>query len=200
LRCAIAGLLAALIPLVAHAEIDQPASGATERSTTAGSSIQSKGVALSTAAKRNKRICAVAFLLGPASSTNTTLAIGNLLTAQIAFATIDPFRALGGKGLVIDGVDGTVGPKDGATTVLYDADGGGRGPLVLSFTSFNQDDLAIIAMDPDTYGDPNYLATVKQLNRTRIEIAYANGVRCAGELMFDAGENASIANLVQTSP
>jgi hypothetical protein len=24
-------------------------------------------------------------------------------------------------------------------------------------------------------------------------------VRCAGDLMFDAGENASIANLVQTS-
>lgn len=199
MRYVLAGLVAALLPLAAHADSNPPSGSEGARSTATASGIQTKGAALGTAARRNKRVCAIAFLLGPASSTDTTMAIGNLLTAQIGNATIDPFRALGGKGLVIDSAV-ALGPDGGATTVLYDADGGGRGPLVLGFTSFNQDDLAIIGMDPDTYGDDGFTATVRQLNRTRIEVAYLNGVRCAGELAFDAGENSSIAELVQTSP
>jgi hypothetical protein len=54
--------------------------------------------------------------------------------------------------------------------------------------------------DPDTYDDPNFGATVQDLDKTVIEAAYAEGLRCRGTLKFEDAMNASIANLVQVFP
>jgi hypothetical protein len=76
----------------------------------------------------------------------------------------------------------------------------GKGPAVLGFTSFDQFESASWNMDPDTYDDPAFGATVQDMDGTRIELVYAGALRCSGRLQFDATLNSSIAFITQTSP
>ena len=62
----------------------------------------------------------------------------------------------------------------------------------LSSVSFN--------VDPDTYTDLNFGATVLDMNNTEIEAVYSDGTRCRGVLHFSKKKNASIANLTQVFP
>jgi hypothetical protein len=71
---------------------------------------------------------------------------------------------------------------------------------VLSFTGFDSLESVAFNTDPDTYDNPAFGATVADMDRTRLEAVFSNGLRCAGTLAFNAGFNASIAALTQTSP
>ena len=59
-------------------------------------------------------------------------------------------------------------------------------------------------MDPDTYDNSDFGATVLDMDQTVIELVYSSDVpasrRCQGTLTFNAALNASIANIVQVFP
>jgi hypothetical protein len=80
----------------------------------------------------------------------------------------------------------------------------GKGPVVLSFTNFIQFSSAAFNTDPDTYDNPDFGATVQDLDQTVIELVYSSDVPgsrcCQGTLAFDAALNASVANVVQVFP
>lgn len=74
---------------------------------------------------------------------------------------------------------------------------------MLGYTGFGQFESAAFNTDPDTYDNPNFGATVLDMDQTVIELVYSSNVpgslRCQGTLKFDAALNASIANIVQVS-
>ena len=86
----------------------------------------------------------------------------------------------------------------------YPPDEVGKGPVVLGFTQFTQFKSAAFSTDPDTYDDPDFGATVLNMDQTSIELVYSSDVpgsrRCQGTLAFNAALNASIANVVQVFP
>jgi hypothetical protein len=145
-------------------------------------------------------LCAIARIPGPRVSADIRLSIRNMGSADIVFANVNSFLALGGRSLIVDEVFAATPPPGGTLTVEYPAGGGGVGPAVLSFTGFGPQEDAAFNLDPDTYDNPSFGATVFQMNRTIIEVAYDDGRRCRGALAFNAGANASVALLTQTSP
>jgi hypothetical protein len=145
-------------------------------------------------------LCAIGIIPGPAANTSIRLFIVNVVAEDLAFANVDSFLALGASALVQGDVFDTLAPAGGTVTVEYPATGGGVGPAVLSFTGLGPLTAASFNLDPDTYDNPNFTASVLDMNRTILEVAYDGGRRCRGALAFDAGVNASIAILTQTSP
>jgi hypothetical protein len=89
-------------------------------------------------------------------------------------------------------------------TVHYPSGVPGKGPVVLGFTDFTQFESAAFNTDPDTYDDPDFGATVLDMDQTVIELVYSSdlqgSLRCRGTLKFDAALNTSIANIVQVFP
>jgi hypothetical protein len=145
-------------------------------------------------------LCGFATIPGPAGSFDIRLSILNVGSADIGFANVNSFLSLGGNSLIQESVFATTAPAGGTLTVEYPAAGGGVGPAVLSFTGFGPLLGVAFNLDPDTYDNPAFGATVGQMNRTIIEVAYDDGRRCRGALAFNASVNASIAYLTQTSP
>jgi hypothetical protein len=145
-------------------------------------------------------LCAIGTIPGPAGSFDIRLSILNVGSADIGFANVDSFLALGGNSLIQESLFGLAGPAGGTQTVEYPALGGGVGPAVLSFTGFAPLLGVAFNLDPDTYDNPAFGATVAQMNRTIIEVAYDDGRRCRGALAFNLGVNASVGFLTQTSP
>jgi hypothetical protein len=145
-------------------------------------------------------LCAIAVIPGPGASPDIRLFIVNLVTDDIGFANVDPFLALGAQSLIVDSVFDPTPPAGGTLTVVYPATGGGLGPAVLRFTDFGQLEVAGLSLDPDTYDNPSFGASVLQMTRTVMELAYDGGRRCRGALAFDATANAQIGFLTQTSP
>ena len=145
-------------------------------------------------------LCAIAMIPGPAAAANIRLTIRNMGSGDIVFANVNSFLALGANSLIHDAVFATTPPPGGTLTVEYPATGGGVGPAVLSFFGFGPLEDAAFNLDPDTYDNPSFGATVFQMNRTIIEVAYDDGRRCRGALTFSFGANASLARLTQTSP
>ena len=98
----------------------------------------------------------------------------------------------------------TVAPPSGILNVLYPPDEEGKGPVVLGFTDFTQFESAAFNTDPDTYDDPDFGATVLDMDETVIELVYSSNLpsslRCRGTLKFDPKLNTSIANIVQVFP
>jgi hypothetical protein len=80
----------------------------------------------------------------------------------------------------------------------------GKGPVVLCFTDFTQFESAAFSTDPDTYDDPDFGATVLDMDETVIELVFSSNLpdslRCRGTLRFDPALNASIANIVEVLP
>src|SRR5262249_26034976 len=145
-------------------------------------------------------LCAIAAIPGPAASPDIRLSIFNLVSDDIGFANVDSFLALGAQSLIVESVFDPTPPAGGTLTVEYPATGGGVGPAVLSFSGFGSLQGASFSLDPDTYDNPNFGASVLQMNRTVIELAYDGGRRCRGALAFNVAVNASIGFLTQTSP
>src|SRR5262245_2076679 len=146
-------------------------------------------------------LCAIAVIPGPAASTNIRFGVfnttgGNTLDDLI----VDSFFALGGKSLLHESVFATAPPPGGTLAVEYPGAVSGKGPVVLSFTGFDSLESVAFNTDPDTYEDASFGATVADMDGTRLEGVFSNGLRCAGTLAFNAGFNASIAALTQTSP
>jgi hypothetical protein len=146
-------------------------------------------------------LCAIAVIPGPATSVNIRFGVfnttgGNTLDDLI----VDSFFSLGGSSLLHESVFATAPPPGGTLAVEYPNGVSGKGPAVLSFTGFDSLESVAFNTDPDTYDNPSFGATVADLDRTRLEAVFSNGLRCAGTLAFNAGFNASIATLTQTSP
>jgi hypothetical protein len=145
-------------------------------------------------------LCAIVVLPGPAASFTARVGVFNVAAARLDTLSMDSFRALGGQSLLHQSVFNTVAPAAGTLTVLYPPAEEGKGPVVLSFTNFNEFDSVAFSMDPDTYDNPDFGVTVLDMDQTSIELVYAGGLRCQGTLLFDAGLNASTANIVQVFP
>jgi hypothetical protein len=149
-------------------------------------------------------LCAVIVLPGPADSFDIRLGIFNVAADTLDVLIMDSFRALRGQSLLHQSVFDTVGPFGGNVNVEYPLDESGKGPVVLSFTDFTQFESAAFNTDPDTYDDPDFGATVRDMNGTSIELVYSSDLpssrRCRGTLRFDPGLNTSIANIVQVFP
>jgi hypothetical protein len=145
-------------------------------------------------------LCAIGVIPGPRNSFDIRLSIMNVGSADIGFVNVDSFLGLGANSLVQDSVFDTLPPAGGSLSVEYPATGGGVGPAVLSFTGFGPLLGAAFNLDPDTYDDPDFSATVLDMNRTLIEVAYDDGRRCRGFFGFQVLANASVAFITQTSP
>jgi hypothetical protein len=88
----------------------------------------------------------------------------------------------------------------GTITDHYPDGPSGKGPVVLGYTGFDMFESVSFNTDPDTYDNPNFSATVQDLDNTVLELVYSGPLRCAGTLRFNPALNASIAFITQTSP
>jgi hypothetical protein len=146
-------------------------------------------------------LCAIAVIPGPAGSFNIRFGVfnttgGNTLDDLI----VDSFFSLGGSSLLHESVFATAPSPGGTLAVEYPGAVSGKGPAVLSLTGMDSLESIAFNTDPDTYDNPAFGATVADMDRTRLEAVFSDGLRCAGSLAFNAGFNASIAFLTQTSP
>jgi hypothetical protein len=154
-------------------------------------------------AATDPNLCAVVVVPGPATSFNIRFGVFNVIDDRLDVLIMDSFRALGGQSLLHSSVFDTMAPASGTLNVDYPPDAVGKGPVVLSFTNFDLFDSAAFNTDPDTYDNPNFGATVLDLDQTSIELVYSRDKpgsrRCQGTLMFSSF-NASIAFIVQVFP
>jgi hypothetical protein len=157
---------------------------------------------------RTGDLCAIAVIPGPATSSNirfgvfntTSLGGAGVVGNTLDDLIVDSFFALGGSSLLHESVFLTAASPGGTLAVEYPNGVSGKGPAVLSFTGFDSLESVAFNTDPDTYDDPDFGATVSDMDGTRLEAVFSAGLRCAGTLTFNAGFNASIAALTQTSP
>jgi hypothetical protein len=145
-------------------------------------------------------LCAIAVLPGPADSANIRFGIFNVASSSVDFTIMDSFHALGEQSLLHESVFATAASVGGTLTVLYPSGAPGKGPVVLGYTSFDTLESVSFNTDPDTYDNPNFGATVQDLDNTVLELVYSGPLRCAGTLRFNPALNASIALITQTSP
>ena len=152
----------------------------------------------------DRNLCAIVVVPGPADSFNIRFGVFNVAADRLDFLIMDSFRALKGQSLLHQSVFDTVAPPSGTLTVLYPPDELGKGPVVLGFTDFTQFESAAFNTDPDTYNDPDFGATVLDMDQTVIDLVYSSdlpgSLRCRGTLKFDPALNTSIANIVQVFP
>jgi hypothetical protein len=146
------------------------------------------------------KLCAIAFIPGPQGSFNIRLGLIDGAGQGISHVIVDPFSALGERALLIESNFALAPPPGGTITDLYPDAAIPGGPSVVSFTGFDFLDIASWGMDPDTYDNPDFGATVAQMNNTRIEVVYDNGLRCSGVLLYNPLLGASIAVIVQNFP
>jgi hypothetical protein len=183
-------------------------SGALSATTKAASGAEDmKGVVDQVMARHrptDSNLCAIVVLPGLADSFNIRFGLFNVIDDRLDVLIMNSFRAFEGQALLHQSVFDTVAPPSGTLTVLYPPDETGKGPVVLHFTEFTQFKSAAFSTDPDTYSDPDFGATVLDMDQTSIELVYSSDVpgsrRCQGTLKFDAELNASIANIVQVFP
>jgi hypothetical protein len=145
-------------------------------------------------------LCAVVIVPGAANSFDIRFGVFNVAADRLDVLIIDSFRAFGGQSLLHQSVFDIAAPGSGTLNVSYPTDETGRGPVVLSFMNFTQFTSASFSTDPDTYDDPDFGATVRNLDKTAVEAVYSNGQRCRGTLKFKSALNASVANLLQVFP
>jgi hypothetical protein len=145
-------------------------------------------------------LCAIAVVPGPAGGFNIRFGIFNVASSSVAFTIMDSFHALGEQSLLHDSVFATAPSVGGTITDHYPDGAPGKGPVVLGYTSFDMFESVSFNTDPDTYDNPNFSATVQELDNTVLELVYSGPLRCAGTLRFNQGLNASIAFITQTSP
>lgn len=144
--------------------------------------------------------CAFAQIQGPAGSFNIQPVITNYMPEEVIVTMIDVFRAKNRESLLIDSVFG-FGPSTGGTLVDEYPNGlPGAGPAVLLTTGWGFGESIYFNLDPDTYDDPSYGATVEEMTGTMIMVVYDGARRCAGMLNWNPILNASIGFLRQTSP
>ena len=122
---------------------------------------------------------AVAWILGPPTSYDITLNIKNLASGKkIRFVELNPLLAetADGRELIIDadGVFSVVAPPGGSATVLYPTNTALPGAMV-EFTNFDYNEVASFSLDPDTFDDPAYGATVSEMQGCLIKVWFEDG-------------------------
>ena len=145
-------------------------------------------------------MCAIGALPGPGDGVNIRFGLFNTIGATVNTAILDSFSALRGASLLHESVFAVTSPQGGMTTVDYPGAAPGKGPVVLSFTSFDLFDSTSFNTDPDTYDDPAFGAVVTDLDDTVVELVYNGEIRCRGVFQFSAALNASIAVILQVHP
>jgi hypothetical protein len=162
------------------------------------------GQAMANKERPDSNLCAIVALPGPATSFDIRFGVFNVAADRLDFLFMNSFESLEGQSLLHESVFDTVAPLSGTLTVHYPSGVPGKGPVVLGFTDFTQFESAAFNTDPDTYDNPDFGATVLDMDETVIELVYSSDVqgslRCQGTLKFDAGLNTSIANVVQVFP
>ena len=145
-------------------------------------------------------LCAIGALPGPGDGVNIRFGLFNTIGATVNTAILDSFSALRGASLLHESVFTVTSPQGGMTTVDYPGAAPGKGPVVLSFTSFDLFDSTSFNTDPDTYDDPAFGAVVTDLDDTVVELVYNGEIRCRGVFQFSAALNSSIAVILQVHP
>jgi hypothetical protein len=149
-------------------------------------------------------LCAIVVLPGPPTSFDIRFGVFNVAADRLDFLIMDSFRALEEESLLHESVFDTVAPPSGTLTVHYPSGAPGKGPVVLGFTDFTENESAAFSTDPDTYDNVDFGAIVLDMDGTVIELVYSSNIagslRCRGKLKFDPALNTSIANIVQVFP
>lgn len=153
-----------------------------------------------TAAGKRNRLCAIAVMAGPAGNFNIRPFILNLRIREVDVVVMDAFSAQAGESLLFESVFAVTPPPGGTLEVEYPNGVAGVGPAVLSSTGWGFGESVAFNLDPDAYDNPAFGATVLDMNATRIEMVYRGTLRCAGQLNFIPGLNASVAIITQTNP
>jgi len=143
--------------------------------------------------------CALVVLPGPVDGFNIRLTIFNLIRETLAFTEVNTFAALGNASVLIESVFSPAAPAGGTIEVLYPTTTPGKGATILGTTDFGLLETVSFNLDPDSYDDPAFGATVEQMNGTVIQVVYNGARRCSGTLTFDAALGTSMAFLTQTS-
>jgi hypothetical protein len=149
-------------------------------------------------------LCAIGIIPGPADSSNIRFGLFNVIANSLDHVIIDSFHALKGESLLHQSVFDVTPPPSGTLTIEYPIDELGKGPAVLSLTSFEMIESVAFSTDPDTYDDLDFGATVGDLDGTDIKLVYdaatPGSTRCKGTFVFNASFNASIAFITQDFP
>lgn len=127
---------------------------------------------------------------GPSTSSSITSTITNLSAAStigarsIQAVQLNCFNALAKQSLTMDSVSVVTSPAGGTTTVTTGNDADDVGPAIMTYTSFDSLDSASFSLDPDTWDNPSFGATVGNMAGCRVEVIF-NGpgnLRGAGTL------------------
>jgi hypothetical protein len=119
---------------------------------------------------------------GDLTSTRIVVSLTNDHTATITEMELHPFKADGGKGLVIEWAARTF--DDLGPSIQYPVQGyPGRGSLVVSFGDFDPGETFLTLLDPDSYDDDNYGVPISGMEHTEVFVAYSDGTRGMATLL-----------------
>lgn len=124
-------------------------------------------------------VVAVAVFPGPAGSFGISLTVTNFGPAEVTEVIVDSFFALGGEGLLLETAAVSGIPPAGSVFEEYPVSAG-RGPVVLSCTGFDPGESITFSMDPDTWDDPSFGATVGDMAGTTVKLVFADGTKAFG--------------------
>ncbi len=131
------------------------------------------------------RPMAVAVIPGPLNAFDIDLHVVNLREARITESILDVFRTKNRRSLLIE----SCWDMTPDVTPLYPALTFGRGPMVLGFDDFRLAQVRSVGMDPDTYPNSSYGATVRELHGSQLQVVFEDGARGVGVLTVTDNDN-----------
>lgn len=122
---------------------------------------------------------ALAYIMGPPTSFDITVNVKNLVpNSQIRFVEVNPLLAKTSDGsrLIFDGIGviSSVPPSGGTLDGLY-PNGTALPGAMVECTGFDYNEVASFKLDPDTFDDPAYGATVSEMEGCIIKIWFEDG-------------------------
>lgn len=138
---------------------------------------------------RSPGAVAYAWIQGPSTSFNIKVNVMNALPGkQIRFVELNPLIAKtgGNERLIIDdyGVFSLVAPPGGTIDALYPTGTALPGAMV-EFTGFDNGEVAAFNLDPDTFSNPSYGATVSEMQSSLIKVWFSDGTTAGINVLSD---------------
>ena len=130
---------------------------------------------------------AVAWIVGPGTSYDIKVNIKNLASGRIRFVSLSVLlcKTATRERLIIDG-DGvfSIIPPPNGTVTVYSPNTINEVPdVVIEFTSFDNGETAQFNLDPDTFANPDYGATVSEMKGLIVQVWLEDG-KTAGAATF----------------